>query len=72
MKKFEINEAVWITQCGRSYHGRVVKVFEDPSAGLAVSVATDENGIRTVLAEDCSYDKPKRKRKSLSAALKEN
>lgn len=72
MQKFEVDDDVWITHRGRVYSGKIIKIFEDPQQGTAVSVITDGFGYRTVLIEDCSYTKPKRKRKTLSAALKES
>jgi len=66
MKKFEIGEKVWISYQGRVYPGVVNEVIETDKEGLAVRVLTEQNGFRTVLAEDCSYEKPKRKTRPLS------
>lgn len=72
MQKFEVGEVVWITHRGRAYSGKIVRIFEDPQAGTAVSVMTEGSGCRTVLIEDCSYTKPKRKRKTLAEEVKEH
>ncbi len=73
MKQFEVGDSVWVEYInGKVYSGDIVSLHNTEKEGPLVTVLTHNWGFRTVSIDKCSYTKPKRSRKSLSAAKAKN
>ena len=73
MKKFEVGDSVWVEYAnGKVYPGDIVLLCQTKNEGHLVTVLTHEWGFRTVSIDKCSYTKPSRAKKSLSATKAKN
>ena len=66
MEGFRLNDTVCIEgPAGNTFSGVIKGFFIDEKAGPCVSIMTLDRGQRCGLLEKCSFEKPKRSRKSL-------
>lgn len=66
MEGFRLSDTVWIEAPGGNiFSGAINGFFIDEKMGPCVSIMTQDRGQRCALLEKCSFEKPKKSRKSL-------
>ena len=66
MEGFSLSDTVWIEAPGGNLFSGVINgFFIDEKMGPCVSIMTVDRGQRCGLLEKCSFEKPKRSKKSL-------